>query len=77
MPRLPGFLERYRAVSVDLVMSDAFLDPLEQGVDVVVRIGELKDASLKARRVTVASPAYLALAGEFNRRNQDAARATA
>lgn len=67
--RLAAFLGRYPEVSVDLVMSDAFLDPVEQGVDVVIRIGELRDSSLKVRRigltrrVTVASPAYLAQAG--------------
>ncbi len=65
VPRLPAFLSRHPAVSVDLVMSDAWLDPVEQGVDVVVRIGELKDSALRSRRigfaqrVTVASPAFL------------------
>ncbi|MGF1553368.1 MAG: LysR family transcriptional regulator [Paracoccaceae bacterium] len=66
VPRLPAFLARHGQVSVDLVMSDAFLDPVEQGVDVVVRIGALADSALVARRigttqrVTVASPGYLA-----------------
>ena len=65
VPRLPAFLSRHAAVSVDLVMSDAWLDPVEQGVDVVIRIGELRDSALLSRRigftrrVTVASPAYL------------------
>ncbi len=69
VPRLAAFLARYPAVSIDLVMSDAWLDPVEQGVDVVVRIGELKDSVLRsrriglARRVTVASPAFLDRAG--------------
>jgi len=69
VPRLRTFLARYPDLSVDLAMSDTFLDPVEQGADVVVRIGELAESSLKARklgvtrRVTVASPDYLAQRG--------------
>ncbi|MGP1255168.1 MAG: LysR substrate-binding domain-containing protein [Kiloniellales bacterium] len=69
VPRLADFLARYPTLSVDLVMSDAFLDPVEQGVDVVLRLGDLKDSRLKARRVglarrvTVASPGYVAAFG--------------
>lgn len=69
VPRLADFLARHPALAIDLVMSDAFLDPVEQGVDIVVRLGELADSSLKARRIgltprlTVASPAYVARRG--------------
>ena len=65
IPRLQGFYEAHPELSVDLVVSDAFIDPVEAGVDVAVRIGELKDSALLARRVgttrrvTVASPGYL------------------
>ena len=65
VPRLPEFLSRFPEISVDLVMSDAFLDPVEQGVDLVVRLGELQASSLTARRIgsarraTVASPGYI------------------
>jgi DNA-binding transcriptional LysR family regulator len=53
-------------VSIDLQLSDHNVDLLSEGVDVAVRIGELKDSNLIARqiglsrRLTVASPAYLA-----------------
>lgn len=65
VPRLPAFLERYPDVSVDLVMSDTFTDLAEQGIDLAIRVGEITDPGLIAkrigmvRRVTVASPAYL------------------
>ena len=65
IPRLAAFLARYPDVSVDVVMSDSFVDMVEQGIDLAVRVGEITDASLVARRigavrrVTVASPAYL------------------
>ncbi len=65
VPRLPAFLARFPEVSVDLTMSDSFIDLVEQGIDVAIRVGEITDPSLIARRigivrrVTVASPAYL------------------
>ncbi|WP_119168947.1 LysR family transcriptional regulator [Algihabitans albus] len=73
VPRLPAFLSRFPALSVDLAMSDAFLDPVEQGVDLVIRLGALKDSRLmarsvgSARRVTVASPAYVEAFGRPGR----------
>ncbi|MEM1046889.1 MAG: LysR family transcriptional regulator [Pseudomonadota bacterium] len=69
VPRLADFLSPHPALSVDLVMSDAYLDPVEKGVDIVIRLGDLPDSRLKARRlgcarrVTVASPDYLATHG--------------
>lgn len=65
VPRLPAFLNRYPDVSIDLVMSDSFTDLAEQGIDLAIRVGEITDPGLIAkrigqvRRVTVASPAYL------------------
>jgi DNA-binding transcriptional LysR family regulator len=65
-PRLRGFLQVHPQVSVDLRLSDQNVDLLSEGVDVAIRIGELKDSNLIARqigltrRLTVASPAYLA-----------------
>ncbi len=62
---LPDFLARYPDVAVDLVMNDRFIDLVEEGFDVAVRIGELEDSSLIARRLApmrrtvCASPAYL------------------
>lgn len=65
VPRLAAFLARYPEVDIDLVMSDTFADLVEQGIDVAIRVGEVTDPQLVARRigivdrVTVASPSYL------------------
>ncbi len=65
VPRLPAFLSRFPDVSIDLVMSDTFSDLAEQGIDLAIRVGEIADPALIAkrigvvRRVTVASPRYL------------------
>jgi DNA-binding transcriptional LysR family regulator len=51
------------------LLVDRFVNLVEEGVDVAVRIGELGDSALQARRVgevrriLVASPAYLSVAG--------------
>lgn len=64
------FMARYPDLRIELTLNDRFIDPLEEGVDVTVRIGVLADSSLIARRLAparralVASPAYLARAGE-------------
>lgn len=63
------FMCQYRALRIELALSDQFVDPLAQGVDVTIRIGDLADSSLigrrlaPAQRVLVAAPAYLADAG--------------
>lgn len=51
MPLVQDFLARHPGVKIDLRLSDGFVDLVEQGIDVAVRIGELADSSLVARRV--------------------------
>jgi DNA-binding transcriptional LysR family regulator len=64
-PRLPPFLERYPEIRLDLTLRDQLVDPIAEGLDLVVRIGTLADSTLIARRlgssrlVFCASPAYL------------------
>ncbi len=60
------FLEKYPAVSVRLLLLDRFVNLIDEGVDLALRIGNLADSSLVTtrlggdiRRVVVASPAYL------------------
>jgi DNA-binding transcriptional LysR family regulator len=68
-PYLPDFLARYPQVEVDFHLTDSFVDIIRDGFDLAIRIGELPDSSLVARklaqdtRVICASPAYLARNG--------------
>lgn len=68
-PALPAFRARHPKVTVDLRLSDRFVDIVEEGIDVAVRIGELADSRLLSRRLAshrlccFASPAYLTRRG--------------
>jgi DNA-binding transcriptional LysR family regulator len=65
LPALPAFRARYPEIQVDLGVSDRPADLIGEGIDCVVRGGELGDTTLVARRVanldyvTCASPIYL------------------
>lgn len=51
LPVVQRFLAEHPDVKIDLKLHDGFVDLVEQGIDVAVRIGELGDSSLVARRV--------------------------
>jgi DNA-binding transcriptional LysR family regulator len=65
-PALADFLVQYPDLEVQLTLNDRFVDPIEEGFDVTVRIAKLQEsASLivhpiaSAQRVLCASPSYL------------------
>jgi DNA-binding transcriptional LysR family regulator len=66
LPVISEFLKAYPQVDVRLVLADRINNLLQEHLDVALRIGELSDEGLIAtrvgltRRVTCASPAYLA-----------------
>jgi len=51
LPRVRSFLAAHPNVKIDLRLNDGFVDLVEEGIDVAVRIGELADSSLVARRI--------------------------
>jgi DNA-binding transcriptional LysR family regulator len=64
-PAICDFLEENQEITIDMTLDDRFVDLVEEGYDVAVRIGDLKDSSLIARNlapcrfVVCATPAYL------------------
>lgn len=67
-PLVREFLQAYPKVSASVLLLDRVVNLVEEGIDAALRIGELPDSTLMARRVgavrrvLVASPAYLAAA---------------
>ena len=66
---IADFLEAHPRIQIDMSLSDHALNLVADNIDVAIRVGRLVDSGLVsrkiglARRVIVASPAYLALAG--------------
>ena len=64
-PRLAAFSHRHPKLQVELGLNDRYVDLAEEGWDLAIRIGDLADSSLIARRVApcrtvvAASPSYL------------------
>ncbi|MGJ8711032.1 LysR family transcriptional regulator [Pantoea agglomerans] len=69
LPRLPEFLQHYPGVEIELSSSDRQVDVIREGFDCVIRVGELKDSGLIARKIgthtliNCASPGYLSRFG--------------
>ena len=65
MPLLPEFARNCPQLSLELIISDTYLDLVEARIDIAIRLGSLRDSSFIARRLRsmafhiCASPAYL------------------
>src|SRR5471032_10273 len=72
-PALPRFLDTYPEVNLRLTVSDRLIDMVDEGVDVMIRIGALPNSNLIARRVfdttyvCCASPDFIARHGKPER----------
>jgi LysR family transcriptional regulator for bpeEF and oprC len=70
IPRICDFHSRYPDIDLMIGLSDRPVDLVQEAVDCAIRVGELQDSSLIARRigtltnVTCAAPAYLDMYGE-------------
>jgi DNA-binding transcriptional LysR family regulator len=63
-PVLGEFLHEYQDITVNMVLNNRYVELISEGFDMAVRIGELEDSTLRARRLTetskrmVAAPSY-------------------
>ncbi|EJN05281.1 LysR family transcriptional regulator [Phyllobacterium sp. YR531] len=66
---IPGFLERYPEVRIDLSLTDRLVDPVSEQVDIIIRGSAAVGTEFvvrelaRGRRLICASPAYLARYG--------------
>lgn len=64
-PLVCDYLQQYSEVNIELALTDRYVDIVEESFDVAIRIGELQDSSLIARKLAMfevaicASPQYL------------------
>ncbi|MCR9139782.1 MAG: LysR family transcriptional regulator [Alphaproteobacteria bacterium] len=69
-PAVSLFLAEHPAISVEILLSDGYVDIVAEGIDIAVRFGDIADSSLRVRRlsqkrrVVCAAPAYLKIHGE-------------
>ncbi len=69
-PRIGALLERHPELSVELCIEDDVVDMVQQGLDLAIRVGDIADGSLVARKIgsttahTIASEDYLRRRGE-------------
>jgi DNA-binding transcriptional LysR family regulator len=79
-PMLAELSEKYPELSFEVSLTNRFVDLIEEGMDLAIRIGSLADSRLIARRlctnqrVLVASPTFLARHGTPQRIEELAAR---
>ncbi len=76
IPRIKAFQVQYPNAIVNCLVTDRHVNHIEDGIDISLRVGDLKDSSLVARRllryrsVLVASPGYLERAGAPSHPNE-------
>lgn len=70
IPYLPEFLARHPDLDMEIVLDDRQIDLIEEGIDICLRMGDLPDTGLTARRIgqsrrlVVGTPSYFERAGE-------------
>jgi DNA-binding transcriptional LysR family regulator len=67
-PRVSVLLDRFPLLEVDLRLSDRMSDLVHDGIDVAVRVGEISEASLIARRIGLVSRQVMASVDYLARR---------
>jgi len=73
VPHIDEFTKQYPHITLDITSHDSIIDLLEHKTDLAIRIGDLKDSNLNAKKLgvsklyLVASPAYLKTAPDISK----------
>ena len=63
-PILWDFLQKYPDITVNMVLNNRYVELISEGFDMAIRMGDLEDSSLRARKLTetqmrmIAAPSY-------------------
>jgi DNA-binding transcriptional LysR family regulator len=77
---IAAFMKNHPGINISIDLNDRQVDLIEENIDLAIRVGDLTDSSLIARKLcsvnfaVCASPAYLALHGEPRHPSELAAR---
>ena len=69
IPHLPDFLAQHPALDVDIVLDDRNINLVEAGIDIGLRVGQLVNSALTARKIAqcerrvIGTPSYFKAAG--------------
>ncbi|MCC6008183.1 MAG: LysR family transcriptional regulator [Rhodobacteraceae bacterium] len=72
-PALGAFLQQYSEITVNMVLNNRYVELISEGFDLAIRIGELEDSTLRARKLTetnlrmIGSPDYFRRYGQPRR----------
>jgi DNA-binding transcriptional LysR family regulator len=66
VPRLAIFLAQHPALDVDVILDDQNVDLIESAIDVALRMGELADSTLTARKISQSPRRVMATHAYFN-----------
>ncbi|MCB1390213.1 MAG: LysR family transcriptional regulator [Rhodobacteraceae bacterium] len=72
-PVLDEFLSEFPEISVNMVLKNRYVELISEGFDMSIRVGEMEDSSLRARKITettqrlIAAPRYFQAQGRPTR----------
>ena len=72
-PILGDFLREFPEITINMVLNNRYVELISEGFDIAIRIGELEDSTLRARKLAetkkrmIASPAYFEKYGRPSR----------
>jgi len=64
-PVLGEFLQAYPDITVNMVLNNRYVELISEGFDMAIRIGELEDSTLRARRIAETTRKMIAAPGYF------------
>ncbi|GAB4262073.1 MAG: LysR family transcriptional regulator [Pararhodobacter sp.] len=64
-PVLDEFLAEYPEISVNMVLKNRYVELISEGFDMAIRMGEMEDSSLRARKITETTQRLIAAPGYF------------
>ena len=67
VPRLPEFLDQHPELELDLVLDDRNIDLIDEGIDIALRMVNLSDSYMTARKIAEARRVVLATPRYFER----------